>query len=574
MERRSSWDAIVVGSGLGGLTAAAYLQTNGRRTLVVEQYDVAGGSSHVFRRRGGFEFDVGVHYVGDCGPEGVIPRVLRGAGLEDRVRFVPMDRDGFDTLVFPEREFRVPAGWDRYRERLIEAFPAEERGLRRATGVLERIGRELDRAAARRGRLQLLRTVLRSRMLVRWGMRPLAELFDACELSDGARAVLAGESGDYGLPPSRAAIAVHAGLMDHYLKDGGFYPQGGGQVLAAHLVEVIRAHGGDVRTRARVRRILVEGGRVVGVELDEGERLRAPVVVSNADLKRTFAELLPAAAVPERTAERAARAEMALPLFCVYLGLDVDLREHLPNANIWAFATDDVEDMYRDALAGRLPDPARMGAYLTSATLKDPTTPWIAPPGHSSLEVMTLVTPDHAVWKVGEGGPAAGERYSRDPGYRAVKQQVADMLVSRAEELVPAIRGHIVWREAATPITHERYTLATLGTSYGLAHTPAQVGPRRPGPRTAIPGLFLAGASTRMGHGIPGVMLGGVSTAGAVLGRDLHAEIAAGRVFGDPARLHDPAADWDPFLACRRLSWKAERARRARARTSGAPAPR
>jgi all-trans-retinol 13,14-reductase len=560
MERRRDWDAIVIGSGLGGLTCAAYLAASGRRTLVVEQYDTAGGSSHVFRRRGGYEFDVGLHYLGDCRSDGVIPRVLRGLALEDRVAFRPMDPDGFDTLVFPDLEFRVPAGWERYRERLIATFPSEERGLRRCVGVLERIGHEVDRGARGRPRLGTVGMALHSRALVRWGLRPLDELFDACGLSPAARAVLCGESGDYGAPPSRAAVAVHGGLMHHYLKDGAFYPQGGGQVLAANLVDVIRTHGGAVRTRALVERILVEGGSVAGVALPGGEELRAPVVVSNADITRTFLELLPPDACDPRMRERLARARMALPLFCLYLGVDVDLRERMPNTNIWAHTALDPNAMYRDADAGRLPDPSGTSVYVTSATLKDPSNPHLAPPGHSSLEVMTIVTGEHAPWRVGKG-PVAGERYSRDPDYRAAKAAVMETLLARTEELLPGIRAHVTWCEGATPITQERYTRSTLGASYGLDHTPRQIGPRRPGPRTSVPGLFLTGASTRMGHGIAGVMLGGVATAGAVVGRDLLGVISSGAVLADRTRLRDPSAPWDPLLASKRLSWKTGRAR-------------
>lgn len=126
------WDAIVVGSGMGGLTTAAYLATNGLRTLVLEKHYVAGGNSHVFRRKQKFEFDVGVHYLGDCGPDGLIPTVLRGVGLEGKIEFLEMDPDGFDTLMFPGLTFKVPKGWDRYRARLVAALPDDETGLHSA----------------------------------------------------------------------------------------------------------------------------------------------------------------------------------------------------------------------------------------------------------------------------------------------------------------------------------------------------------------------------------------------------------------------------------------------------------
>lgn len=553
-ERR--WDAIVIGSGLGGLTTAAYLTSNGLRTLVLEQYDVVGGSSHVFRRKRAFEFDVGVHYLGDCGPGGEIPTILRGVGLEGRIEFLPMDNEGFDTLFFPDLTFRVRPGWDRYEHDLIAAFPAEARGLRQCVSTLRRIATQAMAAGQPSRPRQLLLAPLRTPTVVRWSTRTLADLFNACKLSERARAVLAAESGTYGAPPSRVSVLMHAVLIDHYLRDGGYYPKGGGQVLAAHLLDVVRSHGGDVRTQARVEKILVDRGRAIGVRLSRGEELRAPVVISNADLKRTYVDLVGSEQLCPKTLSRLSRLRMSLPLFCVYLGLDIDLRERMPNTNYYLFPDWDTESFYRDCYEGRFPQEPPV--YLSAASVKDPHTKALAPPGCSSVQLMTIAPAQHSYWRVHEG-PAAGERYSRNPAYRAVKQDLTERMIDGAAQLVPEIREHIVWQEAATPITHERYTLATGGTSYGLEHSPDQWGLRRPRPKTEIDGLFLAGASTFYAHGVLGVMLGGVACASAVLGRDLRTEIARGAVFADPARLRAGGPDWDPLEACRRLSRKQPR---------------
>jgi phytoene desaturase len=550
------WDAIVIGSGLGGLTTAAYLTSNGLRTLVLEQYDVAGGSSHVFRRKRAFEFDVGVHYLGDCGPGGGIPTILRGVGLEGRIEFLPMDPAGFDTLFFPDLTFRVRRGWENYVRDLVDAFPGERRGLRKCVGVLRRIAVQAMAGGPPSGPRQLLLAPLRAPTLVRWSNRTLADLFDACGLSERARAVLSAESGTYGAPPSRVSVLMHAVLIDHYLRDGGYYPKGGGQVIAAHLLDVVRSHGGDVRTRARVEKILVEGGRAAGVRLSGGEELRASVVVSNADLKRTYLDLVGSERLRARTVERLSRMRMSLPLFCVYLGLDIDLSERMPNTNYYLFPNWDAESSYEDCYQGRFPEEPPV--YLTAASVKDPHTRALAPPGHTSLQLMTIAPAQHSHWHVGEG-PAAGGRYSRNPAYRAVKEELTERMIEGAAQLIPDIREHIVWQEAATPITHERYTLATGGTSYGLEHSPDQWGLRRPRSKSEIDGLFLAGASTFYAHGVLGVMLGGVACAGAVLGRDLHAEIARGAVFADPGLLSAGGPDWDPLEACRRLSGKQPR---------------
>jgi phytoene dehydrogenase-like protein len=552
MSERSDWDVIVIGSGLGGLTAAAYLATNGLRTVVLEQHYVAGGNAHVFRRKAAkgklaFEFDVGVHYLGDCGPDGMIPSVLRGVGLEGKIEFLEMDPDGFDTLLFPGLTFRVPKGWDRYRERLVETFPDDETGLHRCLDVLEAVTSDMRKVRLPVAPEDVPRLMQEAPNFFRWGMRPLGELFDDCGLGQKARAVLAAESGTYALPPSRVPVILHSVLIDHYLR-GAYYPKGGGQVLPARMVEVIRAHDGEVRTQVRVERILVEDGKAQGVRLTTGEELRAPVVISNADLKRTFLDMVGEEHVPAQTMSKVREYQMALPLFIVYVGLDIALNEQLPNTNYFHFTTFDVEGPYQDCYEGRVPE--HLGLYITMASVKDPHTEAIAPKGHTSLEIMTMVPPDYRLWAI-EDGPTAGEKYQRNPEYKSFKEELVEAMIEGAEKVIPGLKEHIVWKEAATPITQERYTLSTGGTSYGIELSSEQFGPSRPGPKTDIEGLYLAGASTVFGHGIAGVMRGGVGVAGVVLNRNLFAEMEEGRVFGDPSKLTAGGPGWDPWEASR-----------------------
>lgn len=556
------FDAIIVGSGPGGLTAAAYLATNGVRTLVLEQYDVAGGCTHAFRRKRQWEFDVGLHYVGDCERDGIIPRLLRGVGVEDCVDWLEMDPDGFDTLVFPDRTFRVPRGWERYRERLLETFPAEAIGIRKCTQILERLGREAtgpDSLAYRPpvNARAMLRVPFVAPTTLRWGLNStLNDLFDACHLGPEARGVLAAQAGLYGSPPSRATALIHAILVDHYVKAGAYYPRGGGQVPAALLVDVIRSHGGQVRTSAQVQEILVRRNHVEGVRMADGETIGAPVVVSAIDIKRTFLDLIAPEHLSRRRLRRVRRYQMSPAVFTVYLGLDTDLSERMPNTNWWWVPDYDLDRVYGTVRRGHLP--AEPYLYAVSGSVKDPDTSAIAPPGCTSLEIMGLVPHEYRFWHI-DKGPAAGERYSRDREYRQIKERIADSMIRTAARRIPPladIEERILWKEASTPITQERYTLSTDGAFYGLEMTRNQTGLRRPLPKTRVKGLYLAGASTFFCHGLLGTMLGGVAAAGAVLQRDLLQEIHDGAVFATRSRLTAGGPDWDPFLACRRLSVK------------------
>jgi all-trans-retinol 13,14-reductase len=536
------WDAIVIGAGLGGLSTAAYLTTNGMRTLVLEQNQVAGGCSQVFRRRGRWEFDVGVHYVGGCDGSGAISRVLRGLGLAGRIQWRELDPDGYATLIFPDLTFRVPKGWDNYLARLIETFPAERRRLRICVGLLRRMAAEISRGVPR----HLAAAPFRMPATLFGATITLQRLFDLCRLSPRARAVIVGESGDYSCPPSRTAAAFHAGFLNHYLSAGAYYPAGGGQVLAGHLIDVITSHGGAVHTNVRVEKILVAGGRARGVQVRGGEQIAAPVVVSNADIKRTYFELVGREHLSAATVARVEKFRMALPIFSVYLGLDIDLSERLPNTTFWAYADDDIEGTYQQIYAGRVPDSVPI--FMTSASVKDPGNPHAAPPGHSTLEVMTIVPAGYEFWSVGDS-PGTGQTYRRDAAYLATKDALTRTLIDHAARLIPGLREHIVFAEASTPITQERFTLSSAGSCYGIELARDQVGPRRPRPRTEIAGLYLTGASTIYNHGISGSLSGGMGTASSILRRDLAAEVAAGRVFADRSRLRAGGDDWDPLFA-------------------------
>jgi all-trans-retinol 13,14-reductase len=540
------WDAVVIGSGLGGLTAAAYLCALGRRTLVLEGHYVAGGNSQAFRRNlhgREYEFDVGVHYIGECGPEGLISRLLNGLGLAERVVFRPLDPDGYSTLYFPGLTFRVPAGWERYRARLLDTFPQEKERLGALVDVLERVA--ADGRRFQRGELRVEDLAEQAPLFLRWGLRPVTELFAEHGISEAAAAVLLGEQGDYAVRPSRTPTALAAGLTDHYMR-GAFYPEGGGQAMAARLVEAIRAFGGEVRTRTPVSRVRVAAGRATGVELaKQGQVIEAPIVVSNADLKRTVCELVGEEHFGAETVERVRGFRMSLPLFAVYVGLDVDLAaQGLPNTNHWIWGSTDIEGIYEQVENGELPD-ANL-AYVTVTSIRDPESPQVAPRGHSNLQVMTLVPHDYALWNV-EKGPAEGGRYHRDPEYRRRKARLMEDLLETAEAVVPGLREHATWKEAATPVTQERFTHSTGGTSYGIEFAVDQMGPMRIGPATEIEGLFLCGASTPSGHGIANVMFSGLRAAEAATGSELRPAILRGEVLGDRALLPPLREGWDAW---------------------------
>jgi len=193
----------------------------------------------------------------------------------------------------------------------------------------------------------------------------------------------------------------------------------------------------------------------------------------------------------------------------VYVVIDIDLAARLSNTNYFVFPSFDHDSAYASLEIGMFPE--EPFAYMAFASLKDPDNTRLCPPGHTNFQIMTLAPRGYRAWGV-EVGPANGGKYRRNPAYREQKRIITEQLLRQAEKVIGPFRDHIVHIETATPLTQERYTLSTSGTSYGLMSSPNQTGPFRPGYATEIDGLYLVGASTQAGHGIMGAMIGGLSS--------------------------------------------------------------
>jgi len=544
------WDAIVIGSGPGGLTTAACLGSAGMRVLVLERHDVAGGNMQVFRRHHGndwYEFDVGVHYIGECQPGGLFPTILNALGVGDRMHWRPLDPDGFDTLQFPDFTFRVPAGWDEYERRLVAQFPTERAGIERCMRTLRGVAEESRNVFG--GERPLFD---------QWAMRPLSDLLDESELSPQARAVIDHWSGLYAGGPQQTALLMHAGIINHYMT-GAFYPEGGGQMIAARLVQAVEATGGEVRTLSPVDHIVIEDGRAVGVELLDGTRLDAPLIVSNADYRRTIEHMVGREHVAPGTVAWAETARMTLGLVCTYVVVDKVLDG--PNTNYFVFPDYRTDEMYAELDDGRLPAGKLPFAYIAIASRKDPGNTELCPPGHTNFQIMTLAPRGYDYWGV-DAGPADGELYRRNEAYRARKQEITDALLDAAEQLFGPLREHLVHLETATTLSHERYIHSTGGTSYGYMHSPDQVGDHRPDHRTEIEGLWVVGANTVSGHGIAGGVTGGVFCASKILDRPLIVEMYMGTQLIDPAAVPPDPQPFDPLEHSRGAALRAKRRER------------
>lgn len=497
---RDAYDAIVVGSGLGGLTSAALLARAGRRVLVVERHDRPGGYAHAFRRRR-YRFDSAVHLVGGCDPVpfeegGLLGRVLTGLGVRDLCDFAAVDP--CYRVEWPGLALDAPCGLERFVEAHVERFPAEEKGIRGFVEDCLAIRGEASRAEESGGSGPLARPA-RFPLLLRYRRATLGQVLGDRVEEPAARAALGALWPYLGLPPSRVSFLYYATMLMSYVADGAFYCRGTFQTLADALVAALRRDGGELVLRGLVRRILVEEGRTAGVVLENGQVVRAPLVVSNADARQTVEELAGPAHFPARFRRRLRHATPSVSAFLVYAATTLDLR-----AAELAHETFLYEGADHDAAhaGGRSGEPAWLS--MTAPTLVDPS---LAPAGEHLLVLTTLV-----------------DARAR-PRWSEAKPALVDALLRRAERRLPGLRGALQLAEGATPRTLERYTRNPGGALYGFDVTPAQLGPGRLDNETPLPGLYLAGHWTRPGGGVVGVVRSGVRTARLALGLEREAEL-------------------------------------------------
>ena len=497
----ADFDTIVVGSGIGGLTAAALLaRVKGERVLVLEQHYKAGGFSHTFTRRG-WEWDVGLHYVGAMHP-GSFPRRISDFITGGRLAWAPLP-EPFDHYSFPGLSFGQRSGKARYLADLNEAFPG-------STEALTRYFQDLDRARVW-GTLGMAGRVLPGHIawlprlaqqaLRRYRRRTLQQALVEHIADPRLAAVLAGQCGDHGLQPSRVSLLMHAMIANHYM-EGGFYPEGGPGRIATEVGQTLTEHGGEVRTLREVTEIVIEDGRVRGVRArktgsqDPPELLRCAKVISAAGARQTWLRLVPRSVeIPFR--DELEGIEAGTAMVTAYLGLNRSPTElGLEGGNRWIFDSLDFEGVAE--AHGRLPEGPAVAAFLSFPSLKDP----LCTGPHTAQIVAPVPQATFARWQE--------TRFKRRGAeYEALKEAIMGRLLDLVESRHPGFRATVAYAELSSPLTVTHFARHEGGEVYGLPGLPERYGRRWLGPLTPVKGLYLAGADV-LSHGMVGAMSGGL----------------------------------------------------------------
>lgn len=507
--RLEEFDTIIIGSGVGGLSAAIILARAGQKVLVLEQHDVPGGWCHSFYLNG-HRFTPGVHYVGLLDKNQSTSKLYKALGIAGDLTFFRMNPTGYEHAYIGNERFDFPGNFDGLVTALVERFPKEEKNIKKYLKLVRNVSSELQLLPNVEGFWQHLTIPYRTKHMGKYALFSLKRVIDWHIKDPLLKKILNIQFGDHGLAPAKASFPLHCAVMDHYFQ-GGFYPCGGGAAIVKAMTTAIKNHNGQVKTQQNVKRILLEGNKkktAVGVELEDGQQIFAKRIISNADPNITYQKLIGEENLSNRLRKKIKRTKYSCTSLMLFITVAMDLKAHgFDSGNIWLMPNEDMDKVYGRMMRPDVSnDEAIEGMFISCTTLKDPSS---YDGKHHSIEAITYL--DYTIFE-----KFKDEKEPRSSEYLQFKELLTEKMLKGLEKVLPNVRENIVHMELGTPITNEYYINTTEGSVYGTEKKFTQIGPFAYKSKSEIKNLYLCGASI-VSHGVAGAGYSGLQTAGEIL---------------------------------------------------------
>ncbi|MEH0152545.1 NAD(P)/FAD-dependent oxidoreductase [Limibacter armeniacum] len=483
----STYDYVIIGSGISGIGLAAILGKEGFRCVVLERHYTPGGYTHVFTRRG-YEWDVGIHYVGEVHREGSTTSRLMSYISDGTLRWEEMDEEYDRIYLGDEKVFGIRKGIQNYKASLYNEFPDEKHAIDQYFELLKQAGKATYSLFMRKGMPGMLKWLFGNSMKKRAAAfegKTTREVLEGITQNETLIGVLTGQYGDYGLPPSESSFLMHTMLVTHYF-NGGSYPVGGSSSIYKSIEPVIQQYGGAVYINAEVKELWVEKNKAKGVVMVDGNRIKATKgVISSAGFVTTYEKLIP----PYLNIPKPKVLEEVKPSsahLCLYVGMNGSAEElQLTKTNFWIYPgvnhDTSVEAYRKDQEEAALPV-----IYISFPAAKDPD--WqMRYPGKSTLEIITIS--DYEYFKEWENQPWK----KRGEAYEHFKEQLSQKLLEALYEKLPQLRGKVDYYELSTPLSTAHFMNYTKGEIYGLNHTPERFYSDELNVKTPIKNFYMTG---------------------------------------------------------------------------------
>lgn len=475
-----NYDIIIIGGGLGGLTAGAKLAREGRKVLLVEQHNRPGGCATTFRRKG-FTCEVGLHEMDGPSDTDLKTRIFSELGVPDSVKFIKL-RD-FYHFINDRIRITIPHKAAEAQKILEEAFPEEKQGIE---AYYSRVLYPKKKIAG--FDLQ--------------GEMSLGEFLDAIIRNEDLKLILLGNLGYFSDDPYSLSLTYYCAAQARYFNNGSSYIKGGSQKLSDHLAEYIRSHGGEVLLNHLVTGILSENDRLKGITFrsakDPGRVTReatAADIIANAAMPEIIGLLPPAQRSELKTAISGQKPGNSL--LTVYFGFRKPL-DSIGHRHYSIFVYDGSVSKISDIRTNNRDDFSRRSFTFVDYGQIDS---GLAPEGKSTGALCC--TDYFEDWA-----------YLSESEYRAKKDEAASAFIARLEKLIPGITELIEYCEVATPLTVKRYTLNPEGAVYGFRQEPFRSVPDTL--KTAA-NLHFASAWSKTGGGFSGAIYAGYLCATGIL---------------------------------------------------------
>ncbi len=510
--KENIYDVIIIGSGMSGLSAASILSQLGKKkVLVLERHFKIGGFTHTFKRKsehGEYHWDVGLHYVGQM-EEGTATRAMFDYVTQGNVRWNKMP-DPYDVFIYPDFNFKIREKESNFKYDLINKFPHEEKSI-------EKYFVDLKKVSAWFGRYNFSLTLpLQARLISsvisskgsNLALMTLKEYLDQNFSDVKLKALLASQWGDYGLPPSQSALAVHALIVSHYI-NGGFYPVGGSKEIADSIIPIVESYGGALFVNNFVKEIIIEKGKAVGVKVSEKKgngfidiEYYSEKIISTAGAYITYTQFVPKTNEPGFIDE-VKNFKLGAAHVNLYLGLKENpAKLGIKGENYWIYNSYDHDQRFvsnDDLIEGKV-----NGVYISFPSMKDPEA------RNHTAEIITFTRYKPFEKWASEPWKNRGEEYQK------LKEKISDALINFADDHLKGFKKLIDYKELSTPLSTVYFTGNPEGAIYGIPAAPERYKMKWIGPYTHVKNLYLSGADA-FGHGIVGGLMGGAITAALVM---------------------------------------------------------
>lgn len=486
-------DIIIIGAGLGGLTAGAYLSSKRLKVLVIEQHDKAGGFATKFKRKD-FTFDVSLHNFGPLYDNLLIKKILTELNIIDKLDFIPFDN--YQRMIFPETDLIVEKGVGNYIKILKKIFPLEGKGIDIVFNEMIGLKKEFDEIENLDIPINKLEEEfpmlpVKFPSLVKLVFTTFGQLLEKNIKDEKLKGIIGALWWLYGIPPDRVASILYSVPSMNYYDFSGGYIKGTSQRISDLLVEKIKENGGDILLNTKIKKIFINDNKAAGIVTDKNEIINAKFFISNITPAETFNNLIGEGKVDKNYLKKINRLQYSLSCIQLYLGLNcVPETLGFNNHNITVYTSYDQNENYQFAVNGDY------NKIFYSATDYSNFNDDLKSKNKGILNIMSLDSIKN--W----------ENLSKEE-YKKKKTEVIDILIKRLEDIVPDIKKHIEVAELATPLTVKRYTGHPDGSIYGTNQIVEQSGINRLSPETPIENLFLCGANIYPGAGFSSVISAG-----------------------------------------------------------------